>query len=168
MKAIVIYFSRADENYAVGYVDKGNTEYVAEYIKEYTGADMFKVERKVPYAKDYSTCCDEAKNEVNNNFRPEIKEVLQSIDSYDTVFIGYPIYWGTIPMPMFTQLEKLNFEGKDVYPFATHEGSGLASSISDLKRICGGANFKSGLAIQGRNVKEDSSKTLVKEWIENN
>lgn len=165
MKSIVIYFSRADENYGVGVVDKGNTEIVAEYIKEITNADLFKVERKVPYAKDYQTCCDEAKKEQLNNERPELVNYLDSIDHYDVVYIGSPIYWGTMPQPMFTQLEKLNFEGKIVKPFTTHEGSGLGNVVSDLKKICVGSEIKDALAIKGTNAK--NSKEIVEEWCKN-
>ncbi|MBR1376419.1 MAG: NAD(P)H-dependent oxidoreductase [Bacilli bacterium] len=164
MKSIVIYFSRADENYSVGYVDKGNTEVIAEYIKDITGADLFKVERKVPYAKDYMTCIEEAKIEKQNNERPELVNTLESIDDYDVVYIGSPIYWGTMPQPMFTQLEKLNWNGKTVRIFTTHEGSGLANVPSDVKRICVGANvLDNSLAIQGSSVYD--AKEKVENWI---
>ena len=108
-----------------------------------------KVERKVPYAKDYQTCCDEAKEEQINN-------------DYDVIYIGSPIYWGTMPQPMFTQLEKLNFKGKIVKPFTTHEGSGLGKVVSDLKKICVRADIKDALAIKGTNAK--NSKEIVEKW----
>ena len=163
-KSIVIYFSRADENYGVGYVTKGNTEVIAEYIRDITGADLFKVERKIPYAKDYQTCIEEAKIEQQNDERPELVSYLDSIDEYDIVYIGSPIYWGTMPQPMFTQLERLNWTGKIVRIFTTHEGSGLANVVSDVKRICVGASILSNsIAIQGRNV--NSSKNKVEDWI---
>ena len=162
MKSIVIYFSRADENYSVGVVDKGNTEIVAEYIKEITNADLFKVERKKPYAKDYETCCDEAKIEQLNNERPELVDYLDNIDDYDVIYIGSPVYWGTMPQPMFTQLEKLNFAGKIVKPFTTHEGSGLGNVVSYLEKICAGAKIVDALAIKGTNAR--NSKEIVEEW----
>ena len=162
-KSIIIYFSRADENYSVGYIKKGNTEVIAEFIKELTDADMFKVERKEPYAKDYNTCIKEAQIEQQQNARPEIARELKSIDEYDVVYIGVPIYWGTMPNPMFTQLEKLNFAGKVVKPFTTHEGSGLGNVVFDLKRICKGAIVKDGLAIYGHDVL--NAKEKVKNWL---
>ena len=162
MKSIIIYFSRKDENYGVGVIDKGNTEIVAEYIKELTNSDIFKVERKIPYAKDYETCCEEAKEEQINNERPELTKYLDNIDAYDTVYIGSPIYCGTMPQPMFTQLEKFNFKGKTVKPFTTHEGSGLGNVISDLQKICKGASIKQGLAIKGSNAK--NSKEIIEKW----
>ena len=139
-KGIIIYFSRADENYSVGYITKGNTEVVAEYIRDITKADMFKVERKVPYAKDYNTCIKQAQDEQRRGERPELKQMLNSIEDYDVVFVGSPIYWGTMPNPLLTQLEKLNWQGKTVMPFTTHEGSGLGNVVADLKNICKGGN----------------------------
>lgn len=126
-KSMIIYFSRADENYEVGGLEKGNTEVIAEFIKGVTGADMFKVERKIPYAANYQTCIEEAQSKQQNNERPEIVSTLQSIDAYDIIYIGSPIYWGYLPQPMVTKLEKLNWAGKTVRPLTTHEGSGLGS-----------------------------------------
>lgn len=167
MKSIVIYFSRADENYSVGYIEKGNTEVIAEYIRDIIGSDLFKVERKVPYAKDYQTCIEEAKEEQMNNERPELVNYLNDISEYDTIYIGSPIYWGTMPQPMFTQLEQLDFTGKTVRVFTTHEGSGLANIVSDVKKICKGAIISNNaLAIQGSSVR--SSKDKVERWLESN
>ncbi len=169
MKSLVIYFSRADENYFGGsmkYIDKGNTEIVAEYIKKITGADSFKVERKVPYSKDYMTCIREAQDEQRRNELPELKEYLDDVSDYDVIFIGGPVYWGTLPQPMFTELTRLDFTGKTVVPFTTHEGSGLASVPFDLKKICKGATVKPGLAIVGSSV--NSSKLKLEKWINEN
>ena len=165
-KSIVIYFSRADENYSVGYIKKGNTEVIAEYISELTNADMFKVERKIPYAKDYNTAIEEAKLEQQNDERPELVNMLDSIDEYETIYIGVPIYWGTMPQPMFTQLEKLNWTGKIVRVFTTHEGSGLGDVLADVKKVCVGANIlDNSLAIYGHEV--NSSKDKVENWLNN-
>ncbi len=161
MKSLIIYFSRADENYAVGYIDKGNTEVVAEYVQELTGADMFKAEPAVPYAKDYKTCIEEAKQRIGN---APIKEKLTDISAYDTLYIMSPIYWGTYAPEVETALEGLDFTGKTVRIICTHEGSGLSGMPSDVKKICKGANVDSnGLAIKGSQAKE--SKDKVKAWI---
>ena len=165
-KGIIIYFSRADENYSVGYITKGNTEVVAEYIRDITKADMFNVERKVSYAKDYNTCIKQAQDEQRRGERPELKQMLNSIEDYDVVFVGSPIYWGTMPNPLLTQLEKLNWQGKTVMPFTTHEGSGLGNVVADLKNICKGATVLNGLAITGSAVK--GSKDKVQNWIKQN
>lgn len=160
-RSLIIYFSRADENYAVGYIEKGNTEYVAEFVQELTGADMFKVESAVPYSKDYRTCIKEAKERIGN---APIKEKLADISAYDTVFIMSPIYWGTYAPEIETALEGLDYSGKTVRVICTHEGSGLASMPSDVKKMCKGANVDmKGLAIKGSQAK--NSKRLVADWL---
>ena len=159
-KSLIIYFSRADENYAVGWIDKGNTEIVAEYVQELTGADLFKIEPAVPYAKDYNTCIKEAKQRIGN---APIKEKLTEITAYDTVFIMSPIYWGTYAPEMETALAGLDFTGKRVRVISTHEGSGLAGMPSDVKRMCKGADVKPGLAVKGSQAK--NSKQKVAEWL---
>lgn len=160
-KTLIIYFSRADENYAVGYIDKGNTEIVAEFVQELTGADMFKVEPAIPYAKDYMTCIKEAKQRIGN---APIKERLTDISAYDTIFIMSPIYWGTYAPEMETALKGLDFTGKTVRVISTHEGSGLASMVSDVKKICKGATVDTkGLAIVGSQVKNSKAKVVA--WL---
>lgn len=161
MKALIIYFSRADENYNVGYVDKGNTEIVAEFVQQLTGADMFKVEPAVPYAANYQICIEEAKQRIGN---APIKAKPTDISAYDTVFIMSPIYWGTYAPEVETALEGLDFSGKTVRVISTHEGSGLGSMVSDVKKICKDANVDSkGLAIKGSSAK--SSKAAVEKWL---
>ena len=161
MKALIIYFSRADENYAVGYIDKGNTEIAAEFVQELTGADMFKVEPAVPYAADYKTCIEEAKKRIGN---APIKEKLSDISAYDTLFIMSPIYWGTYAPEVETALEGLDFSGKTIRVISTHEGSELGSMVSDVKKMCKGANVDTkGLAIMGSSVK--ASKAAIETWL---
>ena len=161
MKALIIYFSRADENYAVGWIDKGNTEIAAEFVRDLTGADMFKVEPLVPYAADYNTCIKEAKKRIGN---APIKEMPPDLAPYDTVFIMSPIYWGTYAPEMETALEGLDWNGKTVRVICTHEGSGLAGMVSDLEKLCKGAHVnRKGLAIQGSKVKD--SKKTVERWL---
>ena len=161
MKSLIIYFSRADENYAVGYIDKGNTEIVAEYVQELTGADMFKVEPAVPYAKDYKTCIEEAKQRIGN---APIKQNPGDITEYDTIFIMSPIYWVTYAPEVETALEGLDFSGKKVRIVCTHEGSGLSGMPADVKRKCVGADVDvEGLAIKGSQAKE--AKDKVKAWL---
>ena len=166
MSDLVIYFSRSGENYFGGVlknIEKGNTEVIAEYIQEFTSADLFKVEPAVEYPADYMQCIDVAKKEQQKDARPELKESLDDISAYETVYIGFPNWWGTLPMPMFTQLELLDFTGKTVKPFVTHEGSGFGSSQRDLKKLCQGADIKNGLSIPGASVYD--VKDTVKAWI---
>lgn len=164
MKSLIIYFSRADENYSVGYIEKGNTEVIAEYIKELTNADVFKVEPLVPFSANYKTCCDEALAQQQNNERPPLKEEIQDISEYQTIYIGSPIYWNTMPQCMFTLLEKLDFRDKDIYVFTTHEGSGLGNVVSDVKAICQGGHVIDQIAIKGSQVK--LAQTKIKKWLE--
>ena len=163
-KSLILYFSREDENYSVGYIDKGNTEVIADFIKDITGADTFKVERKKAYPKEYMPCTKEAQEEQNIDARPELIKELDNIDNYDVIYIGSPVWWGVMPQPMVTQLEKLDFSGKTVRVFTTHEGSGLGSIPSQVKRLCVGANvLDNSLAIKGSSV--NSAKSIVEDWI---
>lgn len=161
-KSIIIYFSRTDENYAVGYIDKGNTEVIAEYIKDITGADMFKVEPKNPYSKDYDTCIKEAKERQNNHDAP-IKDNVPDLSDYEVIYIGSPVYWSDMPEELVTALKDIDFTGKTIRPFTTHEGSGLGSIPSQIKRVCKGAIVTDGLAVEGTMVYQ--SKQRVEEWV---
>ena len=164
-KSIIIYFSRADENYFGGemrYVDKGNTEVIAEYIKDIVGADIFKVEPLNPYPADYMECIEEAKVRTREHNAP-IKENIPDISSYEVIYIGSPIYWGGMPEELFTALKGLNYSGKTIRPFTTHEGSGLSGVPRQLKDICNGAEVLDGLAINGSQV--NNSKQKVENWV---
>ena len=162
MKALIAYFSRADENYFAGqlrYIEVGNTERAAKMLSQITGADLFKIDPVKAYAKDYNTCIEEARADQQNQARPELKRYLDNIDQYDTIYLGYPNYWGTMPMAVFTFLERYDFSGKRIKPFCTHEGSGLGRSENDLKKVCPKAIVEKGLAIVGSRV-DNSAKTL--------
>ena len=149
---LIIYFSRTGENYWNGTVrslDKGNTEIVAEYIQSAVGGDLFRVEPVREYAADYYKCAEEAKAELNSHARPELKRYLSRLDGYDVVFVCGPCWWGTFPMAMFTQLERLDWHGKKVFAVMTHEGSGLADSERDLRKVCKGATVGRGISVHG-------------------
>lgn len=151
-KNIIIYYSRVGENYWNGSIKnlaKGNTEIVAEFIQKAVGGDMFQVETVTPYADDYYKCCEQAQAELKNNARPQLKKYLDSIDDYDNVFVCGPCWWGTFPMAIFSQLEKLNWAGKKVMAVMTHEGSGLGSCESDLANVCVGATIGKGISVHG-------------------
>ena len=166
MAKLVAFYSRADENYFGGsmqYIKVGNTEKVAKMIAEITGADMYKIEQKVPYAADYNTCIAEAKKDLQEKVRPELVNMIDSIDEYDEIYLGYPNYWGTMPMAVYTFLEAFDFSGKKIHPFCTHEGSGLSSTESDIKRTAKEAEVTKGLAINGSTV--DGARSKVKGWV---
>lgn len=163
--SLIIYFSRADENYFGGslkFIDKGNTEVIAEYIKDFIGADMFKVEPLVEYSSDYMECIEEAKVRTKNHNAP-IKENIPDISSYDVIYVGSPVYWGRMPEELFTALRGLDYSNKIIRPFVTHEGSGLSGIPAQLKEICKGAKIESGISIKGSTV--NSVKGKVEKWI---
>lgn len=164
-KNLVIYYSRKGENYFSGSirsVTKGNTEYVAEYIAEAVGADLFEIETVKEYSEDYMTCTEEAKKELGQNARPELKRRLDSISGYDNIFVCGPCWWGTYPMAVFSLIDGLDWNGKKVFAVMTHEGSGLGSSERDLKKACAGATISGSLAVQGGQAQ--SSKKRVSDW----
>ena len=164
-KNLIIYYSRKGENYwngSIKNIAKGNTEIVAEYIQKAVGGDLFEIETVKNYSTDYYACTDEAKSELRSQSRPELKRYIDSIEQYDNIFVCGPCWWGTYPMAMFTQLEKLNFSGKNVMAVMTHEGSGLGSCERDLKTICAGATFGKGLAIHGADASK--SESTVTAW----
>lgn len=166
-RELIAFYSRADENYVNGLIKTlkvGNTEVAAGIIKELTGADVFKIEQREPYARDYNECIAQAQADQRQNARPELKKRLETLDAYDVIYLGYPNYWSTMPMAVFTFLEQQDFSEKIIKPFCTHEGSGLGSSINDIKKLCPAAKVKKGLAIQGGSVKR--SRKDIEKWIQ--
>lgn len=166
-KNLIIYYSRTGENYVNGRIEKltkGNTEICAEFIQEAVGGDLFQVRTVSEYSEDYNECIAEAKEELNTNARPELKEYLDNIDAYDNVFVCGPCWWGTYPVAVFSLLERLDFTGKKVMDLMTHEGSGLGDSERDLRKICKGASFGAGIAIHGADAAK--SKEAVAKWAE--
>lgn len=164
-KSLIIYFSRADENYFGGeykYIEKGNTEVIAEFISELTGGTLFKVEPLNPYPSKYMECIEEAKVRTREHNAP-IKETVPDISDYEVIYVGSPIYWGGMPEELFTALKGLDFNGKIIRPFVTHEGSGLSGVPRQLKEICVGGEILDGLAIVGSEV--NNSKSEVEKWV---
>lgn len=169
LKTLIAYYSRKGQNYVNGEVKnliKGNTEIIAEFIQKAVGGDIFEIETIKNYPIDYTECTIVAKEELKQKARPELKNYIKSIDDYDTIYLGYPIWWSTFPMAVFTFLEKYDFSGKTIRPFSTHEGSGLGGSIAQIKKICPKASVLSGLAIHGADAA--NSKNQVIQWINAN
>ena len=164
--SLIAFYSRADENYMNGelkMLDIGNTEVAAGMIKELTGADLFKIDQLRPYSKSYNACITEAQLDQRRNARPELKAYPDGIDGYDVMYLGFPNYWGTMPMAVFTFLERFDFSGKLIKPFCTHEGSGMGTSEKDIQRICPGAKVERGLAIRGSSIQK--AKNDMKRWV---
>lgn len=162
-KNLILYYSRKGENYVNGslkQLEKGNTEIAAEFIEKAVGGDLFEIETVKPYAASYMECIDEAKKELQANARPELEKYIEDISDYDNIFVCGPCWWGTYPMAVFSQLERLDLSGKKVIPLMTHEGSGLGGSVRDLQKICQGASFGEGLAVHGADAAK-SEKTVA-------
>lgn len=169
MKNLVIYYSRSGENYVNGSItniNKGNTEYIAEFIKNNFDADLFKAETVKPYSKSYMDCIREAQKELDNDERPELTNYLEDISKYDNIFIAGPCWWGTYPMALFSAIDKLDFTGKKVFPIMTHEGSGMGHSEADLKKHIKGAEFVKGLPIHGTDASNSEKKVI--DWVKKN
>ena len=165
-KVLVVYFSHNGEQYNVGNVEVGNTAMVASYIKEYLNCDSFEITPEVPYSKVYNDMLEIAKEEQRTNARPKLKNALSNIDEYDTVFIGYPIWWGEIPNIVYTFLEEYNLDNKTIIPFNTHEGSGNAGTYGDLKTKLTNSNVNTnGLAITGSTARTESGKEQTISWL---
>jgi flavodoxin len=164
---LVAYFLQAGEQYDVGVVEKGNTQIVAEMIAEETGADLFHIERKAAYPSKLSGLLDEAQDEQKNSARPELAAAVDNWDDYDTIFLGYPIWWGDMPMPVYTFLESYDFTGKTVIPFDTNGGSGLADTVNAITKACPGATVRDGLAVSGKEAQtqQDKAKSEVQNWL---
>lgn len=168
-KTLVIYYSRTGENYVNGSIQnlaKGNTEIVAEYIAGAVDADLFHVKTVKEYDADYYACIEDAKRELQEDARPELVEPLDSVAEYDNIVVAGPCWWGTFPCAIFTQLEALDFTGKNVFPVMTHEGSGMGSSARSLKKVCTGATVGTGLAIHGADAAK--SEAVVTKWAKEN
>ena len=168
-KILIAYYSRKGQNYVNGSIKslaKGNTEIVAEFIQKAVGGELFEIDTVKNYPVDYTECTNVAKEEIRQKARPELKKYLPSIDEYDTIFLGYPIWWSVPPMAVSTFLEKYNFGGKKIIPFATHEGSGLGGSVNYIKKIVSNANVANGLAIRGAEAK--NSEAEVSNWAKKN
>lgn len=166
---LVTYFSRRGENWQVGYIEKGNTEIVAEMIAEETNADLFAIQPVVPYPDNYNEMLEVSRRETSENARPAIKNKITNFDKYDVIFIGYPIWNGTCPMIIMTFIESYDFSGKTIIPFCTHAGSGLGSSVSAIRNQLQNSTVLNGLAVQGTTAQNnrEETKNIVAKFIKN-
>jgi flavodoxin len=166
MAKLIAFYSRADENYFGGsmkYIEVGNTEKAAKMLAELTGADIFKIEQKEPYSANYRACVEQARKDKQENARPELVALPEDFDKYNEIYLGYPNYCGTMPMAVYTFLESLDFSGKKIHPFCTHEGGGLAGTERDIQKAAKGAVVEKGLAIHGSSV--DSARNALQKWL---
>lgn len=156
-KVLIAYYSRT-----------GTTREVASQIQRATGGDLFELKTTHSYPQEYRATTNQARRELDSGFRPKLTAEVQNMAGYDTIFVGYPNWWGTMPMAFFTFLEQHRLEGKTVIPFCTHEGSGLGSSVSDLRQLCPKATLLEGLALRGggiSSVQSNSARRDLADWL---
>lgn len=151
-RILVAYFSHS-----------GNTRELAQQIHRKVGGELFEIVTVNPYPRDYHAVVEQAQQEQNSGYRPRLKTKIKNLKPYEVVFIGYPNWWGTMPMPLFTFLSEYDFSGKIIVPFCTHEGSRLGRSVEDITTLCPRSTILKGLAVRGgaaRNAQDD-----VSEWL---
>ena len=165
--SLVVFFSHAGENYNVGVVEEGNTAKLAKVIAEQTGANLFEIVPVADYPHSYDECLEVATAEQREGARPEYVGDVENWEQVDTVFIGYPIWWGEIPNIMYTFMENHDFAGKTVIPFNTHEGSGQSHSQRDIEKTLPDATVLQGLAVRGATAQNDPDATAkaVSDWL---
>jgi flavodoxin len=164
---LIAYFSRSGKNYLKGNIvdlPVGNTEIVAKKLQNLTGGNLFKIDPLNKYSDNYYACTEEAKKELHANARPELSKYLESIEGYETIILAYPNWWGTLPMPVWTFLERYDFSGKTILPLCTNEGSGMGKSETDIKKLCPEADVKRGLALLGSSVNHADRE--IEDWIQ--
>ena len=176
-KILIVYFTRADNIKVNPDIDatssasinvngssyEGNLAIMADYIKEATDGDTFSILTKEYYPTKYKDTTDTAKEEQSNNARPELFSHIDNMEDYDIIFLGFPNWWGGLPMPVYTFFEEYDFSGKTIIPFASHEGSELGKGPSEIVKLCPGAKVMDGLAVRGSAV--GSSKDSIRNWI---
>lgn len=165
-KILIAYYSRNGQNYVNGRIvdlQEGNTSVAARMIQEITGGDLFEIRTIKDYPLDYTETTRVAAAEKRSNARPELASQVENMDQYDIIILGYPNWWNTFPMAVFTFLETYDFTGKTILPFCTHEGSGLGNSERDIKNACPTVTVAKGLAIHGGSVKNASG--AIKTWL---
>ena len=166
MKVLTVFFSLKGETIAPGMkivkLEKGHTAQAAEFIQQAVGGDLFEIETVKTYIEDHMKMIYEARDELNKGIRPELKKLPENFDQYDTVFLGYPNWWNTLPMPVVSFLEKLDWSGKRILPFNTSEGSGLGQSVEWIREICKGAVVENGYALKGSEV--DGKQAEIAAW----
>ena len=166
-RQLVVYYSRRGKNFVGGQIRDlavGNTEIAAGILHVLTRADIFRIEPVQEYSPDYCRCIDQARQDLLHGVRLELKTWPENWDEYDTVYLGFPNHWNTLPVAVFSFVEKLDWAGKIIRPFCIHEGGGLGRSVDDLRKACPAALVDAGLAIHGADVRH--SLVELEDWLE--
>lgn len=166
-KILISYYSRTGDNYEVGFIEKGNTHIVADMIAEKTGADMFEIKPVKEYPADYRECTEVAKEELAKNSRPEYVGKVENFEQYDTIFLGYPIWWSNFPPVVYSFLESYDFSGKTIIPFCTSGGEYMTGKENDIPQFAKGAAVREGIGIRGKICQEDPEnvRARVNSWL---
>jgi flavodoxin len=146
----------------------GNTRALAGKIQNRIGGELFEIRAVHPYPQQKKALGEQAKREQAENFRPQLVSEVPNFDAYEDVFVGFPIWWGTLPMALFSFLEKHDFAGKRLIPFCTQEGSGLERSVTDLRALCPTASVREGIALRGKemsSMKTGASPRALDAWL---
>lgn len=151
-KVLIVYYSRT-----------GNTREIANQIHESVGGDIVELQPVEPYPDDYEAAKKRAKEELNSGSKPALKTKVEKIGSYDVIFVGTPIWWGTIAAPVKTFLSEYDLSGKTIAPFVTHAGSGLGGSVADIATLCPNSTIMDGLAVWGKSAK--TANKDVSAWV---
>lgn len=166
-KNLVVYFSMPDNvddsTVVIDGETLGNTQYMAYVIQETVGADIFRIEPETPYPTDHDELVDIAREEQSNNARPAIKDTIENFDTYENIFVGYPNWWGDMPMILYSFFDEYDFSGKTIIPFNTHGGSGFSGTISTIKELEPNAEVLDGKSIS-RNDIQDAEQEIV-DWV---
>ena len=151
-KILVVYFTWG-----------GNSRTLAGYARDITGGDIFEIVPAQPYPSQYRATTQQAREEQNNNYLPEIKNKINNLSSYDTIILVYPNWWGTIPQIVKRFLQDNDFSGKTIAPICTHEGSRMGRSLTDIRALCPNSTITEGLDVRGGNV--SGARNTVRDWI---
>jgi flavodoxin len=166
LKSLIAYFSRAGNNYVndnIVSLPVGNTEVAAKIIQKLTGGDIFRIDTVNAYPEGYQETTKVAKKELHENARPELSGHVDNMADYSVIYLGYPNWWGTMPMAVCTFLEAYDFAGKTIVPFCTHEGSGMGHSERDIRKLSADARILQGLPIKGGSVQK--AEKDIADWL---
>jgi flavodoxin len=146
------------------YSYSGNTKEIANKIHNIVGGDIFEIQTLLPYSNDYNTIIEQGKKEVSAKYKPKLKNRIDNIEKYDTIFLGTPIWWYTIAPPVLTFLSEYDLSGKTIIPFCTHGGGGQSRSFADIKKYAPNSNVLEGIAFFDKDIKTSQNK--INEWLQ--
>ena len=180
-KTLIVYFTRAENIGGTPTVDAtssasinmqngsavGNLKLLADDIQSLTGGKVFSIRTESSYPQKYRSTTNQASTEQSSNARPKLSTHVDAEQwkNYETIYLGYPNWWGDMPMAVYTFLEEYDFTGKTIIPFASHEGSGLSRTVSDIQKKCTGATVLEGFSVRGGKAAAASTKSDIEAWL---